>query len=103
LYAEFIEWVKFLILGIGGVLLAFIMWRSEGFMGKAIVIVTVVFIIAEAIVKTHKKYLADKIKQQKDKIILERMEKHIVKLHDNLGEMAIRFQKHLDDFEGEAK
>jgi hypothetical protein len=45
LYAEFIDWMKFLLLGTGGFLLAVFMWQSEGLLGKTVVIIT-------AIVKT---------------------------------------------------
>jgi hypothetical protein len=107
LYDGFIEWAKYLILGIGGFLLTILMWRSEGSMGKTIVIIMVVFIVGKAIVKTHSKYLHEKTKHQKDKIILEHMEKQIKRidrLNDNLGKTAVRFQKYLDDSkEGDVK
>jgi hypothetical protein len=80
------------------------MWRIGGLLGKGIVIAIAVFIIGEAIVKTHSKYSEEKNKHQKDKIILEQMKKRIVRidrLDDNLGEMAARFQKYLDDFKEE--
>jgi hypothetical protein len=89
--------MKFLLLGIGGLLLAVFMWQSEGLLGKTIVIITAIFIIASAVIKTHSKFLNDKIEHQRDKIISERMEKRMDKLQDNLGEMSIHFQKYLDE------
>jgi hypothetical protein len=79
LYAEFIDWAKFLLLGIGGAFIAVFMWQSEGLPGKAIVIISAVFIIGGAIVRTRSKFLDEKIERQRDKIILERMEKYLDK------------------------
>jgi membrane protein implicated in regulation of membrane protease activity len=99
LYAEFIEWAKFLILGIGGIFLAVLMWQVEGLMGKTIVIVILVFIVAGALVKTCSKYLDDKIKRQKEKeTVSERVGERIDRLNDNLGRIAIRFQRYFYDF-----
>jgi multisubunit Na+/H+ antiporter MnhG subunit len=55
LYAEFLDWAKFLILGIGGIFLAVLMWQVEGLMGKTLVIAILVFIVAGALVKTCSK------------------------------------------------
>jgi hypothetical protein len=107
LYAEFIEWAEFLLIGTGGILLAVIMWQSEGLMGKALVIVIAIFIAGGAINKIYSKHLSEKIEHQKDKIILEQMErrvKRIDRINNNLGKMAALFQKYLDDSkEGELK
>jgi hypothetical protein len=100
LYAEFIEWAKILLIGIGGILLAVLMWQIEGLTGKAIVTLAVIFIVGGAIAKTHSKYLNDKIERQRDRNILEQMErrvKRIDRINDNLEEMVARFQKYLDD------
>jgi hypothetical protein len=107
LYAEFIKWAKTLLLGVGGSLLAIFMWQSEGLMGKAIVIAIAIFIVGEALAKTHSKYSDEKIEHHKDKTILEQMEervKRIDRINDNLAEMVARFQKYLDDSkEGDLK
>jgi hypothetical protein len=89
--------MRFLLFGVGGVFIAIFMWQREGLPGKVAVIIAIVFIIKSSMVKTRSKYLEDKIKRQRDKIISERMEKRIDKLHDYLGETAIIFQKYLDE------
>jgi hypothetical protein len=101
LYTEFIDWVKFLLLGIGGIFLAVFMWRSEGLWGKIMVIIVMVFIIAGSVIKTYSKYRNKKFEHQRDKILLERMERRIDKLDTNIGEIAIIFQKYLDAFKEE--
>jgi hypothetical protein len=99
LYAEFIDWVKFLLIGISGVLLAVFMWQSEGLQGKAIVIAVLVFIIASAIIKTYSKYLDERLECQRDRDLTEKilMENRIDNLNLHLGEIAGRFQKYLDE------
>jgi hypothetical protein len=95
LYSEFIDWAKFVLIGIGGMLFTILMWRSEGLFGKAIVIIVAVYIVVGAIIKTHSKYLDEKnkIKHQHEKILLERMGK----IDGNIKEIAIRFQRYLDE------
>jgi multisubunit Na+/H+ antiporter MnhG subunit len=93
LYTEFIDWAKFLILGLGGILLAVLMWQGEGWAGKAIVIIVGIFIFTNAITRTHSKF----INYKTNKDIEEQVVRRIDKIHDNLGETAIRFQKYLDE------
>jgi hypothetical protein len=98
LYAEFVYWAKFLILGFGGIFLLVGMWRVEGLAGKTIVIIILAFIVARAIIEVCSKYLDDKIKRRKEKeTVLEQVEKRIDKSDDNLGKPAVRLQKYLDD------
>jgi hypothetical protein len=61
-------------------------------MGKAAVTAITVFIVISAIARTYSKYMDDKIQCQ----MAEQIVKRIDKVHDNLGEVAIRFQKYLD-------
>jgi hypothetical protein len=103
LYAEFTDWVKFLLIGISGIFFAVLMWRSEGLFGKAIIIMIALFIVAGAVVKTHSKYLNDKIKHQGKGILLERIKERIERTDKLNEEIAIRFQKYFNEFKRDIK
>jgi multisubunit Na+/H+ antiporter MnhG subunit len=93
LYTEFIDWAKFLMLGIGGILLAVLMWQGEGWVGKTIVIIVAIFIFANAVIRTHSKFINYKASKDIERQVAMRIDK----IHNNLGEVAIRFQKYLDE------
>jgi hypothetical protein len=105
LYTEFIDWIKFLLIGSSGVLLAIFMWQSEGLRGKVIVIAVSVFIAASAIAKTYSKYSDEKLERQRDINLMEKilMENRIDSLDLHLGEIAGRFQKYLDEYKENVK